>query len=59
MNIQFNIMIVDIDKKNNNLILMNILQLKWILYILIQKKNYKKIFKKTMTKMIIKIFIIH
>ena len=59
MKIQSNIMIVDIDKKNNNLILMNILQLKWILYILIQKKNYKKIFKKTMTKMIIKIFIIH
>ena len=45
MNIQFNIMIVDIDKKNNNLILMNILQLKWILHILTQKKNYKKIFR--------------
>ena len=45
MNIQFNIMIVDIDKKNNNLILMNILQLKWILYILTLKNNYKKIFK--------------
>ena len=44
--IQFNIMIVDIDKKNNNFKLMNILQLKWILYILILKKNYKKIFKK-------------
>ena len=29
--IQFNIMIVDIDKKNNNLMFMNILQLKWIL----------------------------
>ena len=42
-NIQFNIMIVDIDKKNNNFKNMNILQLKWILYILIQKNNYKEI----------------
>ena len=56
--IQFNIMIVDIDKINNNLILMNILQLKWILYNLIQKKNYKIIFKKSIIQMIIKIFII-
>ena len=56
MNIQFNIMIVDIDKKNNNLILMNILQLKWILYILILKNNYKKIFK-IMSNLIINIFI--
>ena len=39
MKIQFNIMIYDIDKKNNNYKLMNILQLKWMLYILIQKKN--------------------
>ena len=39
--IQYNIMIFDIDKKNKNLILMNILQLKWTLYIQIQKKNYK------------------
>ena len=50
-------MIVDIDKKNNNLILMNILQLKWILYIQILKKNYKKIYKKSIIQMIIKIFI--
>ena len=46
MNIQFNIMIVDIDKKSNNLIFMNILQLKWILYNLTLKRNYKQIFKK-------------
>ena len=59
MNIQFNIMIVDIDKKHNYLILMNILQLKWILYILIQKKNYKKIFKQNIIQVIIKIFILH
>ena len=59
MNIQFNIMIVDIDKKNNNLILMNILQLKWILYILTLKKNYKKILKQSINKNIIKIFIYH
>ena len=58
-NIQFNIMIVDIDKKNNNLILMNILQLKWILYIQILKKNYKKIYKKSIIQMIIKVFIFH
>ena len=46
MNIQFNIMIVDIDKNNKDFKCMNILQLKWILYILILKKNYKKILKK-------------
>ena len=59
MNIQFNIMIVDIDKKNNHLIFMNILQLKWILQNLILKKNYKKILKKIkiMIQIIIKIFI--
>ena len=51
-------MIVDIDKKNNNLIFMNILQLKWILYILTLKKNYKKIFK-MIDQLIIKIFILH
>ena len=39
-------MIADIDKKNNNLTLMNTLQLKWMLYIQILKKNYKKAFKK-------------
>ena len=43
--IQYNIMIADIDKNNNNFKLMNILQLKWILYILILKKKYKKILK--------------
>ena len=40
-----NIMIVDIDKKISNFKLMNLLQLKWILYILTLKKNYKKLFK--------------
>ena len=43
MQIQFNIMIRDIDKKNSNYKLINILQLKWKLYSLIQKKNYKLI----------------
>ena len=59
-NIQFNIMIVDIDKKNNNFKLMNILQLKWILYILTLKKNYKKILTKIkiIIQMNIKIFIL-
>ena len=38
-------MIVDIDKKNNNFQIMNILQLKWILYNMIQKKYYNKVFK--------------
>ena len=60
--IQYNIMIFDIDKNNNNFQLMNILQLKWILYIQIQKKNYKKvlnnkILKIKIIKLIIKIFI--
>ena len=52
-------MIVDIDKKNNHLIFMNILQLKWILYILTLKKNYKKILKKIkiMIQINIRIFI--
>ena len=52
-------MIVDIDKKNNNYKFMNILQLKWILYILILKKNYKKILIQNMKEIIIKIFIFH
>ena len=51
-------MIVDIDKNNNNFKHMNILQLKWILYILILNKNYKKIFKKNQNLIMI-IFIIH
>ena len=38
--IQYNIMMFDIDKNNNNFNVMNILQLKWILYIQIQKNNY-------------------
>ena len=40
-NIQYNIMIFDIDKKYRNFKLMNLLQLKWILYIQIQKKYCK------------------
>ena len=44
--IQFNIMIVDIDKINKDFKHTNILQLKWILYILILKKNYKEILNK-------------
>ena len=36
-------MIVDIDKKNKKFKLMNILQLKWKLYNMILKKNYKQI----------------
>ena len=53
-------MIIDIDKKNNNYKFMNILQLKWILQIQIQKNNYNKIYKKVLKiiiKLIIKIFI--
>ena len=46
IHIQFNIMIVDIDKKNKDFKHTNILQLKWILYILILKKNYKEILNK-------------
>ena len=56
--IQLNIMIVDIDKKNNNFKHMNILQLKWILYILILKKNYKKILNKNQN-LIMQKFLIH
>ena len=52
-------MIVDIDKKNNNLKVMNILQLKWILLNLILKKKYKKILsnKNNIEQMNIRIFI--
>ena len=46
IHIQLIIMIVDIDKNNKDFKHTNILQLKWILYILILKKNYKKILKK-------------
>ena len=58
IHIQFNIMIVDIDKKNKDFKHTNILQLKWILYILILKKNYKKILKK-INQLIMHKFIIH
>ena len=55
INIQFNIMIADIDKKNNLIKFMNILQLKWIQFNLILKKKYKKILsnKNNMILMII------
>ena len=46
INIQLIIMIADIDKKNKDFKYMNILQLKWILYILILKKNYKEVLNK-------------
>ena len=50
-------MIFGIDKKKHNFKLMNILQLKWILYNQIQKKYYNKIFlKEVIKKLIIKIF---
>ena len=57
--IQYNIMIFDIDKNNNNSKLMNILQLKWILYNLTLKRNYKIIFKKSIVQNNINIFIFH
>ena len=51
-------MIFDIDKKNNNFQVMNILQLKWILQNQIQKKYYNKILKnKIMIKIIINLII--
>ena len=46
IHIQLIIMIVDIDKNNKDFKHTNILQLKWILYILILKKNYKEILNK-------------
>ena len=58
MKIYYNIMIVDIGKKNMDLQLMNILQLKWMLFILIQKNYYKLIFK-IITQFIMKIYIIY
>ena len=57
MIIQLSIMIVDIDKINNHFQLMNILQLKWILQIKIQKKYYKKILNNKILKMIVKLII--
>ena len=56
--IQLIIMIVDIDKKNKDFKHTNILQLKWILYILILKKNYKEILKK-INQLIMNKFIHH
>ncbi len=56
MKIQYNIMMFDIDKKNNNFRVMNILQLKWMLLNLIQKNNYNKILK-TINNLIMQIFI--
>ena len=56
MIIYYNIMIFDIDKKNNNFNIMNILQLKWMLHKQIQKNNYNKIFNKII-KLIMKKFI--
>ena len=55
-------MMFDIDKKSNNFNLMNILQLKWILQIKIQKNYYNKILNNKIMKkinicLIIKIFI--
>ncbi len=52
MNTQFNIMIADIDNKSKNSQILNILQLKWILYNPIQKNKLKKI-----VKLIIKLII--
>ena len=45
---QFNIMILDIDNKIKDFQLMNILQLKWILQIKIQKKYYNKIYNQVL-----------
>ena len=49
-------MIVDIDKKNKIIKLMNISQFKWILYKQIQKKYCNKILK-IIIHLIIKIYI--
>ena len=52
-------MIFDIDNINNNFKFMNILQLKWMLYIQIQKNifNQKLINQMQINKMILKQFI--
>ncbi len=49
MKIQFNIMIIIIDNKNKNLMILNILQLKWKLQKLIQKKYQLKLLNKKLT----------
>ena len=56
---QYNIMIIDIDKINNYLKIMNVLQLKWILYFQIQKNilNKKLMILNKINKMIFKQFI--
>ena len=58
IHIQLIIMIVDIDKNNKDFKHTNILQLKWILYILILKKNYKEILNKNYDLIMI-LFIYH
>ena len=58
MNLQLNIMIVDIDKKNKIFRIMNILQLKWILLNLISKNNYNIKLNK-IKKLIIILFMMH
>ena len=55
--IQYNIMMFDIDKNNNNFKLMNTLQLKWMLQIKIQKKYYNKILDYKILKNIIELTI--
>ena len=57
-NMQLNIMIVDIDKKNKIFQIMNILQLKWILLNLISKNIYSIKLNKV-KKLIMISFIIH
>ena len=49
-------MIADIDNKNKNFQVMNMLQLKWILLNLILKKNYN-IELKIINELIMKVFI--
>ena len=58
MNLQLNIMIADIDKKNKVFQFMNILQLKWMLLNLISKNIYKIRLKK-IKKLIMISFIMH
>ena len=54
--VQLNIMTFDIDMNNNNSKFMNTLQLRWILFNLIQKSNYKLILK-IIIQLIIKLYI--
>ena len=54
--ILYNIMTFDIDKKHNNFKIMNILQLKWMLQIKIQKNYCNKVLK-IKNQLIIKILI--